>query len=334
MDRVIEAHARTVLSDVLAPVADLLVQDNIQEILTNGDGRVWAEVDGQLVAVPDRTLDVVRVRNAIEVIARLARREPSAETKDAIVDARLSDGSRFCGVLHPVSIRGHAFAVRRHARRVFSLEDYRAMGAFDPVEKAPDPTRSTEAITDLGAWLKAMVKHRKSILVSGGTSTGKTTFLNALLAELPNDERIITIEDTPELQVLVENRLGLEANPAAGIGIRDLVRAALRLRPDRIVVGEVRGAEAFDLMQALNTGHDGGMATIHANSAKAALTRLETLVQLSGVEWPMSALKPAIAQTFDAVVHLARLKGRRRVLEVVAIDGFDGQDYRLRRLFG
>lgn len=307
MDRVTREHAISVLASILTPLAPYLKSDTVQEVMVNGPNEVWVE-DAGVIERKAVELDEVQIRSAIEILARLVGKEANPATRDAIIDARI-EGLRVAAALSSVSANGSSICIRKHNPLVLTLEDYRDSGAL------PEPAYGI--ICDA-------VGGRKNILVSGGTSSGKTTFLNALIARVPRDERIVTIEDTRELRVLAPNYVALEANEQAGITIRDLVKLALRYRPDRIMVGEVRGPEAFDLMQAMNTGHDGGYATIHANSANKALSRLEALVLTTpGVDWPLEAVKAQIGTTFHYVVQLSRVNGKRILKEILRLDGFN-----------
>lgn len=274
MDRATKEHAIAMLADILRPVAPWLTSPNVQEIMINGPDDVWVEERGASRRL-DVTLSHISIASAIDVLARIAGKTADKDGSNAIIDARL-EGLRFAAALETVSSKGPSICIRRHSPVLLSMEDYVSMGALDPRRCA---------------LILEAVERRKNILVSGSTSSGKTTALNAMIVLIPPDERVVSIEDTRELQVKAPNWVAFEANEQAGIAIRHLVRLALRYRPDRIIVGEVRGAEAFDLMQAMNTGHDGGLATIHANSARDALARLEGLVLTTpDVDWPLEAI--------------------------------------------
>lgn len=310
MDRITRDHAIDMLADFLTPVASFLKSQTVQEVMINGPNDVWIEEDGVLRHEPDIEISEIQINAAIEIMARLVGKEASASTQDAIIDARLT-GLRVAAALAPIATRGPSICVRKHSHRLIALEEY--------VDRGSLPGHV------YGQICEAIATHQ-NILISGSTSSGKTTFLNAMIAKIDPRERIVTIEDTQELQVASPNWVSFEANEQNKISIRSLVRLSLRYRPDRIIVGEVRSAEAFDLMQALNTGHDGGFATIHANSPRAALTRLETLVlSTPDIDWPLDAIRYQIAQTFNIVVQLSRIEGRRCVSGVIRLVSYDSQ---------
>lgn len=308
MDKLTTQRAIEMLGETLVPIREFLNNSNVQEVMVNGPDDVWVEERG-ILSKREIHLSEVNIRSAISIIARLSGKEASETTKDAIIDARMP-GFRFAAALTPISTKGSSISIRKHAPIVRDLEDYVKDGSLP------------QEVFDI---LIQAVVGRKNFIVSGGTSTGKTTFLNAMAKKIPLHERVVSIEDTKELQILTPNYVSFESNEKQGISIRDLVKLALRYRPDRIVVGEVRGAEAFDLMQAMNTGHDGGFSTLHANSAKAALRRLESLVLTTpGVDWPIDAIRAEIGSTFNLVVHLSRdVNGRRCIKEVLEITDFD-----------
>jgi pilus assembly protein CpaF len=307
----------------LRPIEDLLVNPAITEVMVNSGGRrIFVERDGALEAVPDRTLEVRNLTVAIKNIARACGDEIS--DTQPILDARLEDGSRVAAMFPPCSVDGPTLTVRKFTHR-YSLEDLVSVGTL---------TRA------LAFQLCAAVDGRKNILISGGTGTGKTTLLNALASKIPEHDRIVLIEETSEILIEKPNLVRFEARraqiplgqeaPLPAVSIADLLRATLRHRPDRILVGEVRGPEAFDLLQALNTGHLGSLSTIHANSAEQALTRLAHCVLTANVGLPHRSTREAIALAIHLVVHIARVNGRRVVTEVVAVRGYDHQTDRFR----
>jgi pilus assembly protein CpaF len=300
----------------LKPIDDLLRDPSVTEVMINaGGGRVFVERDGGLECVPGRTLEPRNLTVAIKNIARAC----GAEISDVqpILDARLEDGSRVAAMFPPCAVAGPALTIRKFTRR-YSLDDLVDVGALTPA---------------LAAQLTDAVAAQQNILISGGTGTGKTTLLNALAARIPDRDRIILIEETAEIHLDKPNLLRFEARraqiplgqeqPLPPVTIADLVRATLRHRPDRILVGEVRGAEAFDLLQALNTGHLGSLTTIHANSAEQALTRLAHCVLTANVGLPHRSIREAIALAIHLVVHLARAETHRRVTSVVEVRGYD-----------
>lgn len=301
----------------LRPIADLLVDPTITEVMVNDGGRrVFVERDGALEPVAGRTLEPRNLTVAIKNIARACGDEIS--DVQPLLDARLEDGSRVAAMFPPCAVAGPALTIRKFTRR-YTLDDLVDVGALTPA---------------LSALLAQAVASQQNVLISGGTGTGKTTLLNALAAGIPDADRIVVIEETAEIHLDKPNLLRLEARraqaplgheaPLPPVTIADLVRATLRHRPDRILVGEVRGAEAFDLLQALNTGHLGSLTTIHANSAEQALTRLAHCVLTANVGLPHRSIREAIALAIHLVVHVARRGSRRRVTEVVAVDRYDG----------
>ncbi|MEZ5289855.1 MAG: ATPase, T2SS/T4P/T4SS family [Vicinamibacterales bacterium] len=300
----------------LRPIEDLLCDPDITEVMVNDGGRrVFVERAGYLEAVPDRTLETRNLTVAIKNIARACGDEIS--DAQPLLDARLEDGSRVAALFPPCSVTGPALTIRKFTKR-YSLEALVENAALLP------------------AWAGALagaVTARRNVLISGGTGTGKTTLLNALAARIPDHERLIVIEETSEIHLDKPNVLRLEARraqvplggeePLPAVTIADLLRASLRHRPDRIVVGEVRGAEAFDLLQALNTGHLGSMSTIHANSASQALTRLAHCVLTANVGLPHQSTREAIALAIHVVAHVARVHSGRRVTELLEVRGYD-----------
>jgi len=281
----------------LGPLEPLLAEPDVSEVMVNGPGRAYIERRGRLEAVAF-PLDAAGIVRLVErVVAPLGLR---LDRSSPMVDARLPDGSRLHAIIPPLAIDGPCVTIRRFGALPVPLE---AFGLDD---------RAT-------SFLRWCVAAGWNILVAGGTSAGKTTLLNALSSAIPDTERVVTIEETAELRLAQPHVVRLEARPpnaegAGGVSVRDLVRAALRMRPDRIVVGEVRGGEALDMLQALNTGHDGSLSTVHANGAVESLARIETLVLLAGVGLPIAAIRAQVVSALDVVVHVARLRdGTRRV---------------------
>ena len=304
--------------DGLGPLEPLLADPDVSEIMLNGPGRAYVERKGRLVEV-DLGLDGPAIaRLAERIVAPLGLR---LDRSAPIADARLADGSRVHAVLAPLAPDGPCLTIRRFATRPVGLD------AFDAGHAG-------------ALFLRSAVRGGWNLLVAGATSAGKTTLLNALSREIDSEERIVTIEETAELRLQQPHVVRLEARPAnaegaGAIGVRDLVRCALRMRPDRIVVGEVRGGEALDMLQALNTGHDGSLSTIHANGPADALSRLETLVLFSGVALPLAAVRNQIASALDAVVFVERgADGARRVAAVAELaPDLEGSTSRVRVLF-
>jgi len=302
----------------LRPIQDLLIDPDITEVMVNAGGRrIFVERSGVVDPVPSRTVDEKLLTVAIKNIARTCGDEISEE--EPILDARLEDGSRVAAMFPPCSVGGATLTIRRFSRR-YSLDDLVDVGSVP---------------LDAAALLRRAVANRQNVLISGGTGTGKTTLLNALAATIPDTDRIALIEETSEILLEKPNRLRFEARkgraPFGGsaalppVTIADLLRATLRHRPDRIIVGEVRGAEAFDLLQALNTGHLGSMTTIHSNSAEQALTRLAHCVVSGTAGLPHASVREAIALAIDLVVHIARDAGQRRITEVLAVRRYDAK---------
>lgn len=302
----------------LRPIEDLLNDPSVTEVMVNAGGRrVFVERDGVMEVIPDRALESRNLTVAIKNIARACGDEIS--DVQPILDARLEDGSRVAAMFPPCAVDGPALTIRKFTRR-YSLDDLVEVGTVTP---------------ELAGRLVAAIAAEQNILISGGTGTGKTTLLNALAAYIPDRDRVILIEETSEIHLVKPNLLRFEARrpqlplgqeaPLPPVSIADLLRATLRHRPDRILVGEVRGAEAFDLLQALNTGHLGSLSTIHANSSEQALTRLAHCVLTANVGLPHHSIREAIGLAIHLVVHIARVDGRRRVTEIISVRGYDVQ---------
>lgn len=300
-----------VILPFLRPIAHLIQDPEVSEIMVNGSRRVFVERDGLLTEVADVIVDERNLRVAVKNIARALGDDVSEE--QPILDARLPDGSRVAAVFPPCSVGGTTLTIRKFHTRFFTAEQLVRIGTMTP-----------EVMTILQQAIDAGT----NVLISGGTSTGKTTILNALAAFLPPDERILVVEDTAELHIDRVNLVRFEARRAQAhapaITIRDLLRATLRHRPDRIIVGEVRGGEAFDLLQALNTGHAGTLSTIHANSAAQAVARFASCALQSGIELPYQAIRQQIADSIQIVLHLSRTHRRRYVDQVIRIGRYDG----------
>jgi pilus assembly protein CpaF len=288
----------------LRPIAGYIEDPDVSEIMVNPGGRVFIERDGMVIEATQVQMSEKNLLVAVRNIARLLADDISEE--QPILDARLPDGSRVAAVIPPCSLGGTTLTIRKFQSQLFTVDDLIRSGTLSaPVLEA----------------VRMAIDARHTILISGGTSTGKTTLLNALAALLPPIDRIVLIEDTAELRVNQPNVVRFEARRAQrdlpAVTIRDLLKATLRHRPDRIIVGEVRGGEAYDLLQALNTGHAGTLSTIHANSAHQALVRLTSCVLQAGVEVPYQAVRHQIADSIDVVLHLDRRQGVRRVSELV-----------------
>lgn len=306
----------------LGAIEDLLADPDVTEIMVNGPLRVYVERKGK-IELTDRTfLDDKSVLAVIErIVSPLGRR---IDESQPYVDARLKDGSRVNAIIHPLSLVGPCLTIRKFSRIPLTADDFVRLNTW------------TAGMRD---FLKACVMARKNIIVSGGTGSGKTTLLNVLSSFLPDSERIITIEDAAELQLKQEHVVSLEARPPniegkGAVTIRDLVRNALRMRPDRIVVGECRGGEALDMLQAMNTGHDGSLTTVHANSPRDVISRMETLVLMSGMDLPLRAIREQITAAVDVIIHEARLSdGSRKVVNVTEVVGSEGERTTMQDLF-
>ncbi len=294
----------------LKPIEHLILDDSVSEVMVNGPDRVFVERNGFLQPVPGIALGERALTVAVKNIARRLGDDIS-ETKP-ILDSRLPDGSRVAAVIPPCSLGGVTLTIRKFNSRHFELEDLIRSGMLDRA---------------LANRLEDYLLQRRNLLISGGTATGKTTLLMALGKFIPADERILLIEDTAEIQLAHENLVRFEArreqNGTPAVSIRDLLKAALRHRPDRILLGEIRAGEAFDLLQLLNTGHSGTISTIHASSAKQGLARFTSCVLQSGVELPYRAIKTNIGDSLNVVVQIERRPGRRFISEVLEIKSFD-----------
>ncbi|HYY34475.1 MAG TPA: CpaF family protein [Gaiellaceae bacterium] len=301
---------REITDDILGygPLEPLLRDDSITEVMVNGYDRIYIERNGKIERTPTTFVDDAHLLRIIDkIVSQVGRRVDEASP---MVDARLPDGSRVNAIIPPLSLRGPTLTIRKFSRDPYTMDDLINFGTLTP--KAAH-------------FLAACVQGKLNMLISGGTGTGKTTTLNALSAFVPGDERIVTIEDAAELQLQQEHVITLEARPAniegsGEVKIRELVRNALRMRPDRIIVGEVRGPETLDMLQAMNTGHEGSLTTIHANSPRDALARLETLVLTAGVDLPLRAIREQVASAFDVLVQITRLvDGSRRISHVTEV---------------
>ena len=299
-----------------------LADPDVTEVMVNSLDAIFVERQGRLYRTQERYLSEDHLRQVIErIVSRVGRR---IDESSPMVDARLPDGSRVNAVIPPLAIDGPVLTIRKFSQRALTLEDLIGLDTVTPT------------LVDL---LSACVEGRLNILVSGGTGTGKTTLLNALSSCIPGDERLVTVEDAAELRLSQPHVIRLESRPPniegrGEVTIRDLVRNALRMRPDRIIVGEVRGAEALDMLQAMNTGHEGSLSTLHANSPRDALSRLETMTLMAGVELPVRAIREQAASAIDVIVHISRLRdGTRRVTQVVEIAGMEGDTITLTELF-
>ena len=294
----------------LRPIEHLILDEGISEIMVNGSGRIFIERRGDLQEVPDARLTEKNLQVAVRNIARALGDEINEQ--QPLLDSRLPDGSRVAAVIPPCSIGGTTLTIRKFHSKHFTVDELVRIGSLTG---------------DVLETLRRTIEQRDNILISGGAGTGKTTLLNAVASFIPDIERIVLIEDTAEIQLDKPNLVRFEARreqpDLPAVTIRDLVRASLRHRPDRILLGEVRGGEAFDLLQALNTGHSGSLSTIHANSAQQAIARLTNCVLQAGVELPYTAIRASIADAIQFILHIERRNGIRRAAELIRIERYD-----------
>jgi pilus assembly protein CpaF len=297
----------------LGPLEDLLAQSDVSEIMVNGPKRIYVERSGKLERSTKTFASPQQLRLVIErIIAPLGRR---VDESSPMVDARLPDGSRVNVIIEPLAIDGATMSIRRFGTRKLEIEDLVRLGAVSP---------------QVVSLLRAAIQARLNVVVSGGTGSGKTTFLNILSGFIPANERIVTIEDAAELQLRQDHVVRLESRPPniegkGEIKIRDLVRNSLRMRPDRVVVGECRGGEALDMLQAMNTGHDGSLTTVHANTPRDALSRIETMVMMAGFDLPVRAIREQISGAVDLIIQTARLRdGSRKIMSITEVVGMEG----------
>ncbi len=316
--------ATDIADDILGhgPLERLLADDTVTEIMVNGPSDIWIERKGKLLQTSVRFSDESHLRRIInKMVATVGRR---IDESVPMVDARLPDGSRVNAIIPPLSLTGPLVTIRKFSKKRWDLEDLIRMESLSP---------------ETADFLKRCIQAELNILVSGGTGTGKTTLLNALSTAIPDGDRIITIEDSAELRLNQRHVLRLECRPSnvegeGEVDIRDLVRNSLRMRPDRIIVGEVRGAEALDMLQAMNTGHDGSLCTAHANSARDALSRIETMVLMAGYDLPLRAIRQQVCSALDLIVHLERLvDGSRRVTTITEVQRMESDVIGLQPLF-
>jgi pilus assembly protein CpaF len=306
----------------LGPLEDLLEDDSVSEIMVNGPSKVYVERNGRLELSDCQFTDDASVLAVIErIVSPLGRR---IDESQPYVDARLSDGSRVNAIIAPLSLSGPTVTIRKFAKKALSPEDFIRFGTWTH---------------NMAEFMRLCVLLRKNIVVAGGTGSGKTTLLNLLSGYIPANERIVTVEDAAELRLQQPHVVRLEARPAniegkGAVTIRDLVKNCLRMRPDRIIVGECRGGEALDMLQAMNTGHDGSLTTVHANSPRDVISRLETMVLMSGMELPSRAIREQIASAVDIIIHESRLSdGSRKVVAISEVTGLEGSQIVMQDIF-
>jgi pilus assembly protein CpaF len=315
---------REIADDILGygPLEPLLRDDSITEVMVNNADMIYIERAGKIEKASTAFVDDAHLLRIIDkIVSQVGRR---VDESSPMVDARLPDGSRVNAIIPPLSLRGPVLTIRKFSRDPYTMDDLINFGSLTPKS---------------AHFLAACVQGKLNMLISGGTGTGKTTTLNALSAFVPGDERIVTIEDAAELQLQQDHVITLEARPPniegqGEVRIRELVRNALRMRPDRIIVGEVRGPETLDMLQAMNTGHEGSLTTIHANSPRDALSRIETLVLTAGVELPLRAIREQVASAFDVLVQIERLvDGSRRITHITEVLGMESDIITLQDIF-
>ncbi|WML43335.1 CpaF family protein [Neobacillus sp. PS3-40] len=304
------------------PINPLLLDEDVSEVMVNGPRHVYCERKGRLTLTSIQFRDNEHVMSVIEkIVSPLGRR---IDESSPMVDARLPDGSRVNAIIPPLALNGPTITIRKFSKDPFQISDLVNFGTISE---------------EMAIFLEVCVKARLNLFVSGGTGSGKTTTLNVLSNFIPEDERIVTIEDAAELQLGQDHVVSLESRPPniegkGAVTIRDLVRNSLRMRPDRIIIGEVRGAEALDMLQAMNTGHDGSLATGHANSPRDMIARLETMVLLAGVELPIKAIREQIAGAIDVIIQQSRLKdGTRKIVSITEVQGLEGDIIVLQDIF-
>jgi pilus assembly protein CpaF len=319
-----EALAREIADEILGygPLQRFLKDETVTEIMVNNHREIYIERGGRIFPTDARFADDSHLRRTLDkIVAQVGRR---IDESSAMVDARLPDGSRVNAIIPPLSLNGPAMTIRKFATRRLTMADLVGLGTLSE---------------EMGDFIGLCVRARLNILVTGGTGSGKTTMLNILSSYIPEEERIVTIEDAAELKLDQRHWLRLESRPAnvegqGQVGIRDLLRNALRMRPDRIVVGEVRGPEALDMLQAMNTGHDGSLSTVHCNSPRDAVSRLETMVLMAGFDLPVRAIREQVASALHLIVHTERLHdGSRKVVRITEVQRMEGEQVTLQDLF-
>jgi len=316
---------RELTADVLGygPIEPFLDDPDVTEVMVNGAGQIYVERNGRLALTDARYTGDEHLRQVIDrIVSRVGRR---VDESSPMVDARLPDGSRVNAIVPPLAVDGPSLTIRKFSKRALGVNDLIRFGSLT---------------NESAGFIQACVKGRLNVLVSGGTGTGKTTLLNVVSSFIPASERIVTIEDAVELRLAQDHVVRLEARPSnvegrGEVTIRDLVRNALRMRPDRIIIGEVRSGEALDMLQAMNTGHEGSLSTLHANTPRDALSRLETMVLMAGIDLPIRAIREQIGSAVDLIIQISRLRdGSRRVSHISEVEGLEGDVITIGDIFG
>ena len=304
------------------PIEPFLRDGEVSEVMVNGPDSIWVERKGKLTPVKAQFTDERHLRRTIDkIVSRIGRR---VDESSPMVDARLPDGSRVNAVVPPLAVDGSALTIRKFSTDPLTVNDLIKFGSLSP---------------QTASFLEACVRGRLNVIVSGGTGSGKTTTLNVLSSFIPSDERIVTVEDAAELQLKQEHVVRLESRPSniegkGEVTIRDLVKNCLRMRPDRVIVGEVRDASALDMLQAMNTGHDGSLCTLHSNGPRDTLSRMETMVLMAGMDLPIRAIREQVASAVDLVVHQTRFKdGSRRITHLTEVERMEGDIITLQDVF-
>jgi len=328
LDSLTREESDTLFEDLMneimeyGPITHLLEDESVTEVMVNGPNNIYYETKGRLHKSSVCFSDDRHVMRIIErIVAPIGRR---IDESTPMVDARLSDGSRVNAIIPPLSLIGPCITIRKFSKDPFTIEDLVAFNTLTP---------------EIANFLRACVEARLNIIISGGTGSGKSTTLNVMSGFIPSDERIVTIEDAAELQLRQEHVVSLESRPPnvegrGGVTIRDLVRNCLRMRPDRIIVGEVRSGEALDMLQAMNTGHDGALTTCHSNSPRDSISRIETMVLLAGLDLPTRAIREQIASAVNLIIHQSRMRdGTRKITHITEVVGMEGQRVTLQDIF-
>jgi Flp pilus assembly CpaF family ATPase len=325
-------HRNEVIDSLFLPIKRLLDDPSVQEIMVNKpsdentESDIWVERNGIIEKERVEGMDQFRLRGIITALGKMSHKDVKENSSDSIVDAKM-DGFRIAACLSPISVDGHSMTIRKHSLAIMDTLDYAKSISGKAIHSYSEPVVNPSDPYSINEFFKWIIENRKTFIVSGGTSSGKTSFLNAILSHIDHSNRVMVLEDTSELKFRVPNMIRMEANQQSGVNMALLLRLALRYRPDRIIVGELRGEESYDFLQAINTGHDGGACSIHANNGIGALKRLETLVLKAGTGWPFEAIRSQIASTVDYVIQLKRVNGIRGIESIIKLEDYDGKSY-------